>query len=278
MKRRVARYLVGSACPTCDGKRLKRAALAVTFAGLDIGTLSRHAAERPAGRARAGGRRSVRRRCRRRTWSIDRPRSRTRARRVAAGGSAHRAAPDVRRTPNLSEEKRIAAQRIARDVLERVTTLTDLGLGYLVARARHADAVARASCSGCAWPRRSARTCSAWSTCSTSRRPGCIRPTARRCCVALERLKRAGNSLFVVEHDLDVMRRADWLVDVGPRRRRAGRPRAVQRSAGRPARRRGVAHRALPVRRPRRCAAIAPACRARLARRSPASRATTCAT
>ena len=32
----------------------------------------------------------------------------------------------------------------------------------------------------------------------------------------LERLKAAGNSLFVVEHDLDVIRRADWLVDVGP--------------------------------------------------------------
>ena len=29
-------------------------------------------------------------------------------------------------------------------------------------------------------------------------------------------LKRAGNSLFVVEHDLDLMRHADWIVDVGP--------------------------------------------------------------
>ncbi|MET7473639.1 excinuclease ABC subunit UvrA [Streptomyces sp. NPDC005648] len=32
----------------------------------------------------------------------------------------------------------------------------------------------------------------------------------------LERLKTAGNSVFVVEHHLDVMRGADWLVDVGP--------------------------------------------------------------
>ena len=32
----------------------------------------------------------------------------------------------------------------------------------------------------------------------------------------LERLKAAGNSLFVVEHDLDVVRRADWVVDLGP--------------------------------------------------------------
>ena len=26
----------------------------------------------------------------------------------------------------------------------------------------------------------------------------------------------AGNSLFVVEHELELMRRADWIVDVGP--------------------------------------------------------------
>ena len=34
--------------------------------------------------------------------------------------------------------------------------------------------------------------------------------------VALGRLKASGNSLFVVEHDLDVIRQADWIVDVGP--------------------------------------------------------------
>ncbi len=33
---------------------------------------------------------------------------------------------------------------------------------------------------------------------------------------ALARLKAAGNSLFVVEHEVDVMRAADWIVDVGP--------------------------------------------------------------
>ncbi|MGW2088585.1 excinuclease ABC subunit UvrA [Streptomyces sp. NPDC001880] len=32
----------------------------------------------------------------------------------------------------------------------------------------------------------------------------------------LGRLKEAGNSVFVVEHQMDVVRRADWLVDVGP--------------------------------------------------------------
>ena len=32
----------------------------------------------------------------------------------------------------------------------------------------------------------------------------------------LDRLKASGNSLFVVEHDLDIVRRADWVVDIGP--------------------------------------------------------------
>src|SRR5581483_12213054 len=32
----------------------------------------------------------------------------------------------------------------------------------------------------------------------------------------LDRLRAAGNSLLVVEHEIDVVRHADWLVDVGP--------------------------------------------------------------
>ncbi|WP_406864484.1 excinuclease ABC subunit UvrA [Streptomyces sp. HUAS MG47] len=35
--------------------------------------------------------------------------------------------------------------------------------------------------------------------------------------VVLDRLKAAGNTVFVVEHHLDVVRHADWLVDVGPK-------------------------------------------------------------
>src|SRR5690606_36198253 len=33
---------------------------------------------------------------------------------------------------------------------------------------------------------------------------------------ALRQLVEAGNSLFVVEHDLAIARRADWIVDIGP--------------------------------------------------------------
>ncbi len=40
MKKRVSQFMIGSLCPQCAGKRLKREALAITFAGVDIGTLS----------------------------------------------------------------------------------------------------------------------------------------------------------------------------------------------------------------------------------------------
>ena len=39
MKRRVSQFIIGRDCPTCQGKRLKRQALSVTFAGLDIAEL-----------------------------------------------------------------------------------------------------------------------------------------------------------------------------------------------------------------------------------------------
>ncbi|MGD1065512.1 MAG: excinuclease ABC subunit A, partial [Vulcanimicrobiaceae bacterium] len=41
MKKRVARYLVSSDCPLCHGKRLRREALSVTFAGRDIAETAR---------------------------------------------------------------------------------------------------------------------------------------------------------------------------------------------------------------------------------------------
>ena len=74
----------------------------------------------------------------------------------------------------------------------------------------------RASCSACGSRRRSARICSASSTCSTSRRRDLHPADTEALLRALDRLKASGNSLFVVEHELDVIRRADWIVDVGP--------------------------------------------------------------
>jgi excinuclease ABC subunit A len=130
MKKRVARFLVGTVCPKCRGKRLKPEALSVTFAGLDIAALSALPLQRiaevlePAAAARFESSSD--------TTTLKRDAGRKdRAARRAAGHSAHEAAPDVRRTPYLSEEKRLAAQRIAQDLVERIGTLQALGLGYL---------------------------------------------------------------------------------------------------------------------------------------------------
>ena len=53
--------------------------------------------------------------------------------RAASPPAARRtpARPTCAARPNLSEEKRIAAQRIAHDLIERIETLQSLGLGYL---------------------------------------------------------------------------------------------------------------------------------------------------
>ena len=40
MKKRVSEYMVGSTCPTCNGKRLRPESLSVTFAGYDIAEIA----------------------------------------------------------------------------------------------------------------------------------------------------------------------------------------------------------------------------------------------
>lgn len=216
MKKRVSRFMIGSLCPVCDGKRLKREALSVTFAGVDIGSLSAMSFDtlantlRPAAegcfddpistgketQSRAAGKRDI-------------------ARRVAAGGLGHAGSSDVRRTPNLSEEKRIAAQRIAQDLLARIGTLQSLGLGYLsmdrtsptlspgeLQRLRLATQI-RSNLFGVVYV-------------LDEPSAGLHPADGEALFNALGQLKASGNTIFVVEHDLDMMRRADWLVDVGP--------------------------------------------------------------
>src|SRR5246127_5088184 len=143
--------------------------------------------------------------------------------RIAAGGSAHKASPDVRRTPNLSEEKRVAAQRIAAELLERLTTLVDLGLGYL-ALERSTPTLS----SGELQRLRLATQLSSqlFGVVYVLDEPSAgLHPADGEALFsALQSLKAAGNSLFVVEHDLQMMRRADWLVDVGPAAGEAGGP------------------------------------------------------
>ena len=180
MKKRVARYMVGGLCPVCHGKRLRPAALSVKFEGYDISEISQMTLGRLA-----------------------------EALKSAAGGRFAKAAA------KLTEEKRIAAQRIARTVLERVATLTELGLGYLsldrstptlspgeLQRLRLATQI-RSNLFGVVYV--------------LDEPSAGLHPADTEALVtALDQLKRGGNSLFVVEHDLGLMRHADWIVDVGP--------------------------------------------------------------
>lgn len=209
MKRRVSRFMSGTACLACQGKRLKAEALSVTFAGLDIGDLSRLTLDQlaqvfePAAAGRFGP-----------TQGSAKPVP-GRARRVDAASTSHAGADDVLRTPHLSEEKRLAAQRIAHNMLERIKTLQDIGLGYL-----SLDRQTPTLSSGELQRVRLATQIHAnlFGVLYVLDEPSAgLHPADGVALIAaLDRLQHAGNSLLVVEHDLAMMKHADWIVDVGP--------------------------------------------------------------
>ncbi|MCG2643106.1 MULTISPECIES: excinuclease ABC subunit UvrA [Bradyrhizobium] len=178
MKRRVSRFLSSSYCPVCGGKRLKPEALSVTFAGMDIADISRLPLK--------GFNELLRSH-------------------ALSGGAASGDHP----------EKVLVVRRILEDMLARLDVLLDLGLGYLTSerstptlspgelqRLRLATQV-RSNLFGVVY---------VLDEPSAGLHPADTEALLR----ALDRLKAAGNSLFVVEHELDVVRRADWIVDVGP--------------------------------------------------------------
>jgi excinuclease ABC subunit A len=180
MKRRVMQYMIASECRSCHGKRLRPEALAVTFAGLDITELSRLPLKQLA--------------------QLVKP--------FATGDQVVESAKD-------HPEKAVVAQRIAEDAYARLQVLLDLGLGYLtlerstptlspgeLQRLRLATQV-RSNLFGVVYV-------------LDEPSAGLHPADTEALLAALFRLKEQGNSLFVVEHELDVIKRADWIVDVGP--------------------------------------------------------------
>ena len=215
MKRRVAQFMSAAVCPVCHGKRLKPEALTVTFEGLDIADFSalplRELAELlesvVAESDREGETSDAVVDVATRREAIEQ--------RVAAGGSAHSAAPGVRCTRNQSVEKRAAAARLGAELLDRLRPIIDLGLGYL--------SLGRATPTLSGGELQRLRL----ATQLTSELFGVVyvldEPSAglhphdvTALLGILDGLKQRGNSLFVVEHSVDVMRHADWLVDIGP--------------------------------------------------------------
>jgi excinuclease ABC subunit A len=179
MKRRVAQFLSSDDCPVCKGKRLKPEALTVKFAGMDITEISRLPLKRLDAILRP---------------YLERDHLR-----------------DARDHP----EKILVARRIIEDLSGRLEVLRDLGLSYLtlerstptlspgeLQRLRLATQV-RSNLFGVVY---------VLDEPSAGLHPADTEALLR----ALRRLKAAGNSLFIVEHELDVVRQADWIVDVGP--------------------------------------------------------------
>ncbi len=182
MKKRAAQYMLSSVCPVCGGKRLRREALAVTFEGFDIAEMTRL----PMARLSA----------------IFTP-------------YVNGIAPPLVRLRKDHPEKAMVVDHIARDLCTRLSVLLDLGLGYLamerstptlspgeLQRLRLATQVV-SNLFGVVY---------VLDEPSAGLHPADTQALLR----ALDKLKAAGNSLFVVEHDLDIMRHADWIVDVGP--------------------------------------------------------------
>ncbi len=113
------------------------------------------------------------------------------------------------------------AQRICADLVSRVEVLLDLGLGYLsLGRSSTTLSPGEAQRLRIATQLRSGLFGVVYVLDEPS--AGLHPADAAPLLDVLDRLKAAGNTLFVVEHDLDVVRRADWVVDIGPGAGEAG--------------------------------------------------------
>lgn len=180
MKKRVAQYMLNSECSLCHGKRLRRESLSVTFAGHDITGMG----------------------------SLPLKTMRDTLKPYATAAASPHAT-------SKQPEKAVVTERIVGDLLSRLEILLDLGLGYLslerstptlspgeLQRLRLATQL-YSNLFGVVY---------VLDEPSAGLHPADTAALLR----ALDSLKASGNSLFVVEHELDVIRAADWVVDVGP--------------------------------------------------------------
>ncbi|HET6668465.1 MAG TPA: excinuclease ABC subunit UvrA, partial [Intrasporangium sp.] len=127
----------------------------------------------------------------------------------------------LRPIAELPEETNEVAVRICADLVARVEVLLDLGLGYLsLGRSSTTLSPGEAQRLRIATQLRSGLFGVVYVLDEPS--AGLHPADAEPLLDVLDRLKASGNSLFVVEHDLDVVRRADWVVDIGPGAGEAG--------------------------------------------------------
>jgi len=182
MKKRALRYMLASDCPLCKGRRLRPESLAVKFAGLDIAEFSQLPLKR--------------------IGQILQP---------YVDGTA----PELKRQRADHPEQAIVAARIAGDLVARLEALLDLGLGYL-ALDRSTPTLSPGELQRLRLATQLYSNLFGVVYVLDEPSAGLHPADTEALLSALDGLKRAGNSLFVVEHEIDVMRHADWLVDVGP--------------------------------------------------------------
>ncbi|MGC2619277.1 MAG: excinuclease ABC subunit UvrA [Acidobacteriaceae bacterium] len=178
MKKRVSAYMLSAECSVCHGKRLRSDALAVKFAGLDIAELGALALKQV-------------------------------QQRLAA--YANDKTSPLRATP----EKASVASRITHDIVARLDALLMLGLGYL-ALERSTPTLSPGELQRLRLATQLHSNLFGVVYVLDEPSAGLHPSDTETLLDALESLKRAGNSLFVIEHEVDVIRRADWIVDVGP--------------------------------------------------------------
>jgi excinuclease ABC subunit A len=183
MRERVLAFMESGPCPRCSGTGLRPEALAVSFAGRNIAGLNAAPMAELA--------------------EIIRP---TAGLKVAGTAS---------RRQSSGEENEVAVA-ITADLLQRITVLLDLGLGYLaLGRATPTLSPGEMQRLRIATQLRSGLFGVIYVLDEPS--AGLHPADAEPLLAVLDQLKASGNSVFVVEHNMDVVRRADWLVDVGPR-------------------------------------------------------------
>ena len=179
MKKRVSKFMLSAQCPVCHGKRLRPEPLSVKFAGMDIAEFYR--------------------------LNIKNLHDL-----ISSSLKSKSNDPD-----QDHPEKALVLQRIGDDLLSRLDVLIDLGLGYLtlerstptlspgeLQRLRLGTQI-HSNLFGVVY---------VLDEPSAGLHPADTQSLLR----ALDRLKAAGNSLFVVEHEVEIIRHADWVVDVGP--------------------------------------------------------------
>ena len=109
----------------------------------------------------------------------------------------------------------MVAQRITDDLVGRIAVMLDLGLGYLSLE-RSTPTLSPGELQRLRLPTQVRSNLFGVVYVLDEPSAGLHPVDTEALLRALQRLKASGNSLFIVEHDLEVVRAADWIVDVGP--------------------------------------------------------------